>query len=171
MNIDITENSFKTIVIELKSIDDGIEFSSYRETVESLQIELVLFRSWANTITNGQSSDDDEIIKLTNQLKSKVIKLQIREFPILRKDYAKIAAKKMWENDIDVKSSSKENRYINFSGGVFAANKKKQDFQQQVNKVLTMFRYKQSRWYKGASEYTYYTIYEGKDADLVLFDY
>ena len=35
-----------------------------------------------------------------------------------------------------------------------------------------MFRFKQSRyrWYKGADEYTYYTIYEGKDTDLVTFD-
>lgn len=158
---------------ELRSINEGIEFSIYRETVESLQIELVLFSSWAKTIAAGQSSDDNEINILANQLKSKVEKLQVREFPILRKEYAKIAAKKMWENDIDVTSSSKGKRYINFSGGVFAANKNKQDFQEQVKEVLTMFRYKQSRyrWYKGASEYTYYTIYEGKDSDLVLFDY
>ncbi|ADV48762.1 hypothetical protein Celal_1450 [Cellulophaga algicola DSM 14237] len=96
----------------------------------------------------------------------------MREFPILRKEYAKIIAKKIWENDIDVTSSSRGNRYINFSGGVFAANKNKQEFQEQVNEVLKMFRFNQSRyrWYKGADEYTYYTIYEGKDSDLMSFD-
>lgn len=157
---------------ELKSIDEGIDFSSYRETVESLQIEIVLFGSWAKTIADGKGSDDTEINKLANQLNSKVAKLQVREFPILRKEYAKIVAEKMWENDIDVNSSSKGNRYINFSGGIFAANKNKQDFQQQLNEVLKMFRYKQSRyrWYKGASEYTYYTVYDGQDSDPVVFD-
>jgi len=157
---------------ELKSIDEGIDFSSYRETVESLQIEIVLFGSWAKSISDGQNSDDNEINKLANQLKSKVAKLQVKEFPILRKEYATIVAKKMWESDIDVTSSSNGNRYINFSGGVFAANKNKQDFQEQVNEVLSMFRYRQSRyrWYKGASEYTYYTIYGGKDSDPVVFD-
>ncbi|WP_158975003.1 hypothetical protein [Cellulophaga sp. L1A9] len=157
---------------ELKSIADGIDFSSYRENVESLQIELILFTSWAKTIADGENSDDTGIKNLATQLKSKVVKLQVREFPILRKEYTKIVAKKIWENDIDVTSSSRGNRYINFSGGVFAANKNKQEFQEQVNEVLKMFRFNQSRyrWYKGADKYTYYTIYEGKDSDLMSFD-
>jgi len=156
----------------LKAINDGVDFTSYRGTIESLQIELVLFSTWANIINDGNKSEDPEIQKLVKQLKPKVVRIQAREFPILRKEYAKIVAKKMWENDIDVYSSSKGNRYINFSGGMFAANKNKQDFQEEVNEVLSMFRYKQSRyrWYKGASEYTYYIMYEGKDSDLVVFE-
>ncbi len=157
---------------EIKSINDGVDFSTYRGTVDSLQMELVLFGYWADIIKKGENSDDPEIQKLAKQLKSKVVNLQVREFPRLRKEYADVAAKKMWENDIEVYANGTGNRYINFTGGLFAANKNKKVFQEQLHEILTMFRFNQSRyrWYKGADEYTYWTIYEGKDSDLVTFD-
>lgn len=157
---------------EIKSINDGVDFSTYRGTVDSLQMELVLFGYWADIIKKGENSDDPEIQKLAKQLKSKVVNLQVREFPRLRKEYADVAAKKMWENDIEVYANGTRNRYINFTGGLFAANKNKKVFQEQLHEILTMFRFNQSRyrWYKGADEYTYWTIYEGKDSDLVTFD-
>lgn len=157
---------------EIKSVNDGVDFSTYRGTVDALQMELVLFGTWANIITEGENSDDPEIQKLAKQLKPKVANMQVKEFPKLRKEYANIVAKKMWENDIEVTANGTNNKYINFSGGIFAANKNKQDFQNEVHEVLKMFRFNQSRyrWYKGADEYTYWTIYEGKDSDLVTFD-
>lgn len=157
---------------EIKSINDGVDFSTYRGTVDSLQMELVLFGYWADIIKKGENSDDPEIQKLAKQLKSKVVNLQVREFPRLRKEYVDVAAKKMWENDIEVYANGTGNRYINFTGGLFAANKNKKVFQEQLHEILTMFRFNQSRyrWYKGADEYTYWTIYEGKDSDLVTFD-
>jgi len=157
---------------EIKSLNDGVDFSTYRGTIDALQMELVLFGVWANIISEGENSDDSEIQKLTKQLRPKVANMQAREFPKLRKEYANIVAKKMWENDIEVTSNGTNNKYINFSGGIFAANKNKQDFQNEVHKILKMFRFNQSRyrWYKEADEYTYYTIFEGKDSDLVTFD-
>jgi len=58
--------------------------------------------------------------------------MQTKEFPILRKEYGKIIANKMWENDIEVTTIGTGRRYINFSGGIFAANKNKKEFQTQV---------------------------------------
>ena len=155
---------------ELNSVNAGVDFSSYRETVESLQIELILFGTWARIITDGEKSENSEIQKMAKQLKPKVVKMQVKEFPILRKEYSKIVAAKLWENDIELSVSGSGNKHINFSGGIFAANKNKQEFQKQINEVITMFRFNQSRyrWYKGANEYTYYTMYVGKDSDLFL---
>ena len=143
---------------ELKSINEGIEFSKYRESIESMQIELVLFGTWANLIEEGENSDNPELKSLAKKLKSKVINIQATEFPKLRKEYAKVVAKKMWENDIEVSANGTGSRYINFTGGIFAGNKNKQDFQNQLHEVLTMFRFKQSRyrWYEGEDEYTYW---------------
>jgi hypothetical protein len=78
----------------------------------------------------------------------------------------------MWENDIEVSANGTGKKYVNFSGGVFAANKNKQEFQTQVQEVLNMFRFNQARyrWYKEESEYTYYTMYEGKDSEPVTFE-
>ena len=135
-------------------------------------MDIVVFASWAKIIKESEESKNPEIKTLGNRLKSRVSKIQIREFPNLRKQYAKIVANKMWENDIEVYANGTGKRYINFTGGVFAANKNKKDFQIQVQEVLKMFRFKQSRyrWYKGEDEYTYYTMYEGKDSEPVTFE-
>ncbi len=156
---------------ELESIDEGIDFSIYRESIDFLQIELALFGTWAKMIQEGTVSKNTDIQNLAKELKTKVSKIQIKEFPLLRKEYSQIISKKMWKNDIEVSSSGKRNTNLNFIGSIFAANKNKQLFQQKVQEILIMFRFKQSRyrWYKGESEYTYYTVYKGKDSDLVFF--
>lgn len=155
---------------EIKSIDDGIKFAE-GSTIESLQMDIIIFASWSKIIKEAEDSEDTEINDLGKKLNSKVSKIQIQEFPNLRKQYAKIVSNKMWENDIEVYANGTGKNYINFTGGVFAANKNKKDFQTQVHEVLKMFRFKQSRyrWYKGEDEYTYYTIYEGKDSEPVTF--
>ncbi|MCL2328939.1 MAG: hypothetical protein FWC39_10585 [Bacteroidetes bacterium] len=159
--------------MEIKSIEDGIDFSSYHKAqkVEELQIELILFSAWWKTIKDGSASDDKEINNLSEKLKNKVVNIQAKEFPILRKRYSEILHNLMWEHDIYVTVSNKGNNHINITGGIFAANKNIKEFQDNIHSVLKMFRFNQSRyrWYKGASEYTYYTIFEGKDTDEVVF--
>ena len=156
---------------EIKSIDKGVKFAD-GNSIDALQLDIVVFASWAKMVKEAEESKDTEIKNLGKKLKSKVSRTQIREFPNLRKQYAKIVAKKMWENDIEVSANGTGKKNINFSGGVFAANKNKKEFQTQVQEVLNMFRFKQARyrWYKGENEYTYYTIYEGKDSEPVTFE-
>lgn len=156
---------------EIKSIDNGIEIAD-GDSIDELQMDLVVFGSWASIIKDAEKSENNEIKNLSKTLKSKVIQVQIKYFPLLRAKYAKVVGKKLWENDIEVFANGRGRRYINFTGGIFAANKNKKDFQEQIHEVLKMFRFKQSRyrWYEGEDEYTYYTIYEGKDSELVTFE-
>lgn len=164
------KNLKEQLLREIKSINDGITIAD-GDTVDKLQMDLVLFASWSKIIKEAQSSEDLEIRSLGNKLKSKVSRVQIKEFPKLRKQYTKIVSEKMWENDIEVSVTGTNRKYINFTGGIFAANKNKKVFQQRVQEILNMFRFKQSRyrWYKEESEYTYYTLYRGKDSDLFSF--
>lgn len=158
---------------EIESINNGVDFSIYRGTVESLQLELVIFRMWAITIQEGQDYEDEEIHKISKELQSKVEKIQKKEFPILRKELAKVYKNNLWEFDIDVYSSGGSKvKYINLTGATFVANKNIKDMQGNISESLKMFRFNQTRyrWYKGADEYTFYTIYEGKDSDLVIFN-
>lgn len=156
---------------EIDAVSAGVDFSAYQGTIEALQIELALFGLWANIILEGEASDDPEIQELAKELKPKVVKLQLGEFPRLRREYAQVVNQKLWESDIEVFSNGTGNRYINFTGGVFATNQNKRDFQIELQEVLTMFRFRQSRykWYKGDDEYTYWTMYEGSDSELVIF--
>lgn len=155
--------------IELKSINNGIEFAD-GNTFEELQIDIIVFSNWATIIKKAKESENAEVIKLGVKLKSKVSKIQTKEFPNLRKKYAKIVAQIMWESDIDVSVNGTGKKYINFAGAVFATNKNKKDFQIKLQEVLEMYRFNQARyrWYKGEREYTYYTIFEGKDSEPVI---
>lgn len=157
---------------EIKSIKNGINFSSYRGSVSSLQMELVLFSIWSKMVKKGLSSKNPEIKKLSAQLKSEAQNIQNREFPKMRENYADVAAKLMWENDIYITATGNRNQFINITGGLFSANKNKLDFQNKVFKILEMFRFKQSRyrWYKGADKYTYWTVYKGNDSKPVAFE-
>jgi hypothetical protein len=161
----------KVLEGKIKSFDDSFDGSSFRGTVESMSLELAWFGGCAKNIIDGENSDDEEINRLAKQLKEKVSSAQAKEFPLLRKEYAKITNNLMWEHDIEVYVSGDKNKYINFTGGIFAANKNKKEFQNEIHEVLKKFRFTQSRyrWYKGANEYTYYTIYEGRDADIVEY--
>jgi hypothetical protein len=158
---------------EIKSIDKGIDFSTYHNAVKAdiLAMEIALFSTWGAIIREGESSNNTEIKKLTTQLKTKVANTQVKEFPILRKRYAEIFSKLMWKHDIEISVSGTGSKYINITDGIFAANKNKQEFQDEIHDVLKKLRFNQSRyrWYKGESEYTYYIIYDGKDADIVDF--
>lgn len=154
--------------LEIESINKGFDSSIYRGSIEGLILEVELFESWAKLINRGLETDDLEVQKLAKQLKIKVSNIQKNEFPKIRKEYTEIVAKKMWENDIDVSSSGTGNKYINFTGAIFAANKNKKDFHTELHEILYSFRFNQARykWFDGATEYTYWTIYEGSDSDL-----
>lgn len=155
---------------EMKSINEGVKFEN-SDNVTALQMDLVLFSGWNKIIVEGQSSTDKETIKLANEMKKKVTSIQAKEFPKLRKKYSEIVKNKMWESDIEVFISGSNNATLNFTGGIFAANKNKGDFQTELNEILNMFRFKKTiyRWYKGDDEYTYYDLPTPKDTEPVDF--
>ena len=153
---------------EIKAIEKGIDFNTYRGSINQLQAELVLFGVWSKLINEAGSYENN--IKKANELKRLVENIQQKQFPILRKEYAKESDKIMWEHDIKVTSSSNHS-ILNVTGGVFAANKNKKEYQERIQKQVKEFRFKQVRyrWYEGEDEYTYYTVYEGKDSDLFTY--
>lgn len=156
---------------ELKSFEKPFDNSTYEGSVDAVQMQLVLFSVWAKVIEEGEASEDEENQKLAKELRTKVEQRQVKEFPIMRKRYAEAVGKKLWESDIEVSTSGSKKDIINFTGGMFAANKNKKEFNDQVYKTLTEFRFKQSRyrWYKGEDEYTYWEMDVPNDKELVKF--
>ena len=117
----------------------------------------------------GERSEDPEIQKLVKQFRPKVESIQIREFPLMRKEYAIVANKLMWENNIEVSSSGTGNKNITFTGGVFEIIKTLKIFIMRYLMFWDHFCFSKVnyKWYKGAEEYTSGDLYEGKDSDLV----
>ena len=122
-------------------------------------------------ISASRTKADSLAKELSNQLRRKVVAVQKKEFPKLRKEYGKVAGDLLWESDIEVAVGGAGNRYITFTGGVFAANKNKADFQGELSNVLKQYRFKQAnyKWYEYDDEYTYYSMSPPSDDELVTF--
>jgi TM2 domain-containing membrane protein YozV len=101
--------------------------------------------------------------KLTAQAKDKLQKEQRRNFPALRKEYAKIISEKFWRDNIEIEARGNGNTRLEIINGMFANNANKEDFQKSMNaagvvNVLKLLRFKSTayKWYKHDDEYTYY---------------
>jgi len=164
-------NQIEQLKRELTSIEEGVNFSTYRNTVEATQMELVLFAAWAKTINDALSSENEEVKKLGKELEKKVKKIQIKEFPILRKAYAKAVYQKLWEQNIETQVLGNKNKTIQFTGGYFANNSNKMQTQETLQEALRMFRFNRVnyKWYKYDDEYTYYEIDSPNDSELMNF--
>ncbi len=156
---------------EIASFNKPFDNTTYDGTVDAIQMEIVLFGVWANIIKEGENSTLEDNVKLAKELKTKVANRQAKEFPILRKRYGKIIANKMWEHDIEIKTIGTSNTTLDLTGGTFATNKNIKEFQTTLQEILTMLRFKQTRyrWYKGQDEYTYYDLDVPSDKEPVTF--
>lgn len=125
-------------------------------------------QEYAEKIENGLNSTNDETVQRAKKLKAKEAKIQISAYPQLRKAWGKQLGKKLWREDIEVKVFGKGNSTIQFTGGLFAANRNIEDFQKELSAALRDMRFKriQYKWYEGDDEYTYYTMETKPDSEL-----
>lgn len=154
---------------ELSSFDKPFNSEGYGGTVSSVQVEVALFAIWQQIIDKAQSGDDEENKQLGSSLKKKVVSLQLKEFPKMRMKYAQAIKEILWEHDVYVTIQGSKNEILNLTGAYFAANKNIKEIQTSINEVVNIFRFKQVtyRWYKGADEYTFYTLETPSDNSLV----
>lgn len=154
---------------EIKSIEEGKDYSGFRGSIRSLQMELILFAEWGRMVKEGMASDNEEDQKAAEELKRKASQVQAKEFPKLRAEYIKIVDEKMWENDIDVVGSGAKKEIITLIGAIYAANKNKKSTQEDIQNMLNQFRFKQSRykWFDGDDKWTYWDIKSPKDTEVV----
>lgn len=160
----------------LRELDSDIiktgNTSAYRGDLTSLQTELIVFGAWKILIDQADSDQNPEVQKLGKQLKKKVVALQLKEFPILRREYAKFARSVLWEHDCDVNLGGSKNTTIEFVATAFAANKNIKDSYETLYEQMKMFRFKrvQYKWSKYDDEYTYYTMKTPEDGQLYSAD-
>ena len=155
--------------VEIAGFDKPFDANTYRNSIENLQLEIVLFNLWANIVNEGKNSADKENQKLAVELLNKASTRQVKEFPKIREAYKEIAAKKLWENDIYISTEGATNSIINLTGGFFATNKNIAETQKTISEILTQFRFKEVRyrWYKGSDEFTYYKLETPKDSEVI----
>lgn len=101
-----------------------------------------------------KKKDVARLLDNNHKMAKKTISIQM---PNYRKKYVKLAADKLWENDIKVKGSGTQ---IWFIGSLFAANKNIKDFHQGIVSTLHDYGFKRAcyKWVDADVEYTYYDI-------------
>jgi len=143
--------------------------SNYRGDMNLITFELDFFSDWAKKCRSQNYNTNDSVRFYREKVTSALRALQLKEFPAMRKNYGKISASKLWESNIEVAVFGTGNTTIQFTGGIFANNANKQEFQTSLNKIFHRLRFKKSiyKWYKYDEEYTYYEISSANDGDIV----
>ena len=156
---------------EISEFDKPFDNSKYRGSTDAVKNEVIVFGAWAQIINNGLASMSPENKSLADKLKSKVVALQVKEFPLMRKEIAKEMSTTLWEHNIEVKCFGKGNTTLDFIGGTYASNKNIKDTQIALSDVTKMYRFKrtQFRWIPSEEKYTYYEIDSPNDSELVTF--
>ena len=156
-------NKFKS---EIEDLNKKNDYEKYNGNINLILNGVAFFDNYNDIISENRNNKNKEIRRLSNKLKNKLITLQKREFPKLRKRYVNVASEKLWEEDVYIHSSGRNNTYINFTGGIFASNKNIKNYQEKLYDILAKLKFKKSkyRWYKGG-DYTYYELHNS-DSDL-----
>ncbi len=154
---------------EIESIKKGIDFSGYKDEISSLQIELSLFKLWGKMVEEGVNSSNQKEVQSGKKLQSMVSKVQMKEFPRLRKEYGRISRSKLWENNIEVSVSGNGTSIITFTSGIFLSNKNISESYSKLSEILSMFRFKkcQFKGYDSQEGFSYYTLETPKDSEVL----
>lgn len=144
-----------------------------RDTEAQLVVEMAMYSAYAMVLREASSHDltDAEKAKV-RRLHGLVVRAQQRAFPAIRRAWVASKRQAMWENDVEVSATGTGARTISFTAAMFAANRNIQTVQESIRENLCLFRFGRSqyRWYRSASEYTYYTMSEcPKDSDIGTF--
>jgi len=151
---------------ELDAIDPKAEYSEIADINDVIR----LFSSCAKTYIylSGTEINDPVSKKDLALFKAKLIAVQKKEFPILRKKYVSVASEKVWENNMEVHIGGANNTVIEFINGDFADHKAIKESHALILDELTDLRFKRAnyKWIPHDDEFTYYTIDSPKDTEI-----
>lgn len=131
---------------------DNIQRAKDRNDLSSIEDEVDQFKEIDNVLIYlGKPTGQAKL--LTQKLK----KLQTEDFPVLRKKYIEVAAKRLWEEDVKVYGS---NGIITFVGGDFAAHRNIKESEEAIHDMLIKLRFKRVnfKWIEDDPDYTYYNL-------------
>ena len=152
---EIKEDSIKLFSTKFSSITDNHEMYSSITYLKGRDL-------WEWMIENDKDiyEGNKTIDRLSKLIKSKGNATLSSVLPAYRKSFAKNLANGLWERDIYVTSSGPGSTILNMTGGIFASNANIKTFQETLEGDAKHYKFTQVRyrWYKDASEYTYYDI-------------
>lgn len=155
-------------IASLKEFD---KFNSYNTlTMDMLNVRVQKMRSMGKTIffAEDTSKKDKTLLPLWKEAKALQINVQKKHYPMMRDRLGPLMRDKMWEHNIEVKTIGVGYRRIVLSGGYFASNMNIKNTQESLGTMLSDYRFKRVdyKWYKDASEWTYFDL-KNKDDNVL----
>lgn len=97
---------------------------------------------------------------------------QIKQFPRLRDSFGPAARKKLWENDISVKTVGSGYRTAKFTGHIFAANKGIKIMQEMLRERFMELRFTrvEYKWHTEADKLQYFDLKPPKDSEVIYYE-
>lgn len=155
----------KQAIEEVKSYKYNSTFSSVDDIIK----ELEAIWNWTEIAENAKKYTDKEYVSLKQDLIKGIVNLQVKAFPILRKEYVSVCREKLWEEDVNITCYGAGYTTIELLGYHFAANKNCKETYDALHHILYNLRFKRLnlKWSK-YSEYVAYTINNNSDKELMI---
>lgn len=157
---------------EIASIP-GLQATKYTKDMRSINMGLVILAAWAAIYEDGDKLQlTEEAQAKRKQFRRAVVSKQIELLPALRDAYGSVMRKELWEADASARTIGKGYRTAEFVSVAFAANANIKKIHTDLQEHLTLLRFTraQYKWFKQASEYSYFTIDVPKDSDIVVWE-
>lgn len=157
---------------EISSIP-SVRTTDYTKTVDDINLGVVLIGTWTLIYEKGKELPLDSAgQQKRKEFRNLIVRKQAEMFPILRDAYGPAMRTQLWEADGSARTFGTGYRTVEFINVAFARNANiKQIHQQMVeNLMLLRFNRAQYKWFKEASEYSFYTLESPKDTDLVKWE-
>ncbi len=140
-------------------------------TPDTIIVTVAVFTTLASLYRDGASLDlSPEQEQVRQRFKRRLIALQVQVFPELRNRYGPAMARRVWENDMEVRTLGSGYRTIDLIWAGFAANRNIAEFHTAARGNMEALRFTRARyfWYRGADRWQYYALEVPSDRDLVV---
>jgi len=146
-------------------------FLQNTDSTEGIIVSAALFSALASVYQDGVSlglSPEQEQVR--QRFKQRLIQWQVEALPELRNHFGPAMARRVWRENMEVRTIGTGYRTIDLSWGGFASNANIEDFHTTARENFQALRFRraQYRWYPGADRYQFYTMEGPTDRDLMI---
>lgn len=162
----------KRLDTEIASISD-VKVSTYTSGIVPINAGLALIGAWAVFYEKGGRLDLNADAEAKRQtFRSLIVKKQSQMLPAMRDAYGPAMRQELWEADGSAKTFGNGFKTVEFVSAAFARNANIKKINDQMYEMLMALRFTraQYKWFSGATEYSYYTLYPPKDTNLVRWN-
>ena len=150
-----------------------VSAASYKETVDQINLGIILIGTWTLLYEQGADLPLDAAAQEKRQrFRSLLVRKQAEMLPALRDAYGPAMRQQLWEADGSAKTFGSGYRTVEFVNVAFARNANIRDIHNEIRENLLMLRFTraQYKWFKEASEYSYFTLEPPQDTDLAMWE-